>query len=369
VHQTGARSEKQPRKMNTEGILALVAFIVAVLALIGIVVMAFVIKNQQRRIKELLEELDAQCNKHRAEQDNATLQQYKIALHEENASTQDREEEELSAREKVSSISGPDMENLATRKDIQILPLSSPAIYQESSRRIKIIDQPAPAKGPSPAESCSEGSEQEKWPGVPKEDEPELDRVFLMEPEDVRVKADIGFSTDSNKYQAVQPPQTLWTPPRPMNKWDIDGEILGRSPCSEARKVVNISVQATPGNLSSRARRQGQSNGSSIGSPLSARGIDPEKHPELHAKELAEMIRLVHTHCQDTANVISRTEIRCLWCHETFTCPPYRPQGFYFRDIQNRGEHNGHLWSCQKNPNISLQSGRGIPVGDGKILI
>ena len=37
------------------------------------------------RIKELLEELDAQCNKHRAEQDDATLQQYKIALHEENA--------------------------------------------------------------------------------------------------------------------------------------------------------------------------------------------------------------------------------------------------------------------------------------------
>ena len=51
------------------------------------------------------------------------------------------------------------------------------------------------APGPSPAESCSDGSEQEKWPvstsmvvweeltwlpkGVPREDEPELDRGVI----------------------------------------------------------------------------------------------------------------------------------------------------------------------------------------------
>ncbi len=94
-----------------------------------------------------------------------------------------------------------------------------------------------------------------------------------------------------------------------------------------------------------------------------------EQHPELHAKELAEMSRLVHLHCHDSATVVSRSQVKCLWCHQIFTCPPYRPQSFFFKDIHNNGEHDGHFWSCAANPNNSLQSGRGVNVGDGKVLI
>ena len=75
---------------------------------------------------------------------------------------------------------------------------------------------------------------------------------------------------------------------------------------------------------SARGRRQGSSLVAS--GPLSARGINPERHPALHEKELAEMKRLVEMHCQvwerggrgigwrvslyqDAAEVVSRTGI------------------------------------------------------------
>ena len=121
------------------------------------------------------------------------------------------------------------------------------------------------------------------------------------------------------------------------------------------------------GPSTARSRRQGANlvaNG-----PLSARGINPDRHPALHEKELAEMTRLVKLHCQDAAEVVNRSGVKCLWCQQIFMCPPYRPQSFYFKDVAGGSEHDGHYWCCPANPNVSLQAGRGLPVGDGKVLI
>ena len=116
-------------------------------------------------------------------------------------------------------------------------------------------------------------------------------------------------------------------------KWDIDGEILGRSPCSEGSSAFSLAPgsehfcsEESGQHFSSRQPRESEQSikttraeqreldrygrktltlcletQTNAGSPLSARGIDPEKHPELHAKELAEMIRLVHVslECDD----------------------------------------------------------------------
>mmetsp|Transcript_37346 Transcript_37346/g.72939 ORF Transcript_37346/g.72939 Transcript_37346/m.72939 type:complete len:206 (+) Transcript_37346:2-619(+) len=102
---------------------------------------------------------------------------------------------------------------------------------------------------------------------------------------------------------------------------------------------------------------------------LSARGINPEKHPELHAKEMAEMRKVLDMHCGDSAELVDRTTVRCMWCKDVVLCPPYRPQSFFFKDISSGGMHDGHFWTCQQNPNVTLQAGRGVNIGDGKVMI
>ena len=81
------------------------------------------------------------------------------------------------------------------------------------------------------------------------------------------------------------------------------------------------------------------------------------------------MTRLVKLHCQDAAEVVNMSGVKCLWCQQIFMCPPYRPQSFYFKDVAGGSEHDGHYWCCPANPNVSIQAGRGLPVGDGKVLI
>lgn len=66
------------------------------------------------------------------------------------------------------------------------------------------------------------------------------------------------------------------------------------------------------------------------------------------------------------AEVVDRTSIRCLWCKEISMCPPYRPQSFFFKDTST-GLHDGHFWTCLKNPNVTLQGGLGVNVGEGKV--
>mmetsp|Transcript_29488 Transcript_29488/g.46258 ORF Transcript_29488/g.46258 Transcript_29488/m.46258 type:complete len:152 (+) Transcript_29488:3-458(+) len=133
-----------------------------------------------------------------------------------------------------------------------------------------------------------------------------------------------------------------------------------------AQGSPSLSVSPSPyGNGSAKRRSFGP-----VHTPqLSARGINPDRHPELHAKEMTEMKKLVAQNCDDSAAVISRTEVECLWCNEIHKCPPYRPQNFYFRDLATSGMHDGHYWTCTHNPNNQLQAGRGVPVGEGKILI
>ncbi len=55
------------------------------------------------------------------------------------------------------------------------------------------------------------------------------------------------------------------------------------------------------------------------------------QHPELHAKELAEMQRLVNLHSDGAADVVGRSAIRCMWCSAVVAVPPYRPHSFFFR--------------------------------------
>uniref|UniRef100_A0A7S0MP25 Uncharacterized protein n=1 Tax=Cryptomonas curvata TaxID=233186 RepID=A0A7S0MP25_9CRYP len=101
--------------------------------------------------------------------------------------------------------------------------------------------------------------------------------------------------------------------------------------------------------------------------PLSARGINPEKHPELHAKELAEMRRLVDAHSDGAADVVGRSAIRCLWCSAVVAVPPYRPHSFFFRGSAEEPE--GHFWSCGQKPRDALDSGSARFVGAGKVMI
>mmetsp|Transcript_37282 Transcript_37282/g.76412 ORF Transcript_37282/g.76412 Transcript_37282/m.76412 type:complete len:425 (-) Transcript_37282:272-1546(-) len=290
-----------------------------------------------------------------------------------------------------------------------------------AAQPLRVADQASkPAVGPSPVSPASSNSS----------DDPPSERDEMATPqkvadsisyvarrggetdpaEDVMVKADIGFGESSTAYQPAgldHQHHSLWSPPHaPKNNFRIvpllpiqQVQKLDSSPkpiYAASRTIskpaehgtpihgaptpaqLNRSLEkvspggasnpsSTPGNTSSRSKRHTFSNHS--GPPLSARGINPDKHPELHAKELAEMQRLVQTHCHDSAAVVSRTAVRCLWCHENFICPPYRPQSFFFKDLQNNGEHDGHYWTCLHNPNNSLQMGRGVNVGDGKVLI
>lgn len=73
--------------------------------------------------------------------------------------------------------------------------------------------------------------------------------------------------------------------------------------------------EAGSAKLSARGRRHPNNMHLGGAPPLSARGINPEKHPELHNKEMTEMKRLIQLHCPDAAQVVSRTEIKCLHCN------------------------------------------------------
>ena len=79
----------------------------------------------------------------------------------------------------------------------------------------------------------------------------------------------------------------------------------------------------------------------------------------------------IEANCAGMAELISRTEIRCLHCKEVFRCQPYRPQSFYFRDADKGSGMDGHLWICQSNPSNkrSDRSGLEVEISSGKFLI
>ena len=43
------------------------------------------------------------------------------------------------------------------------------------------------------------------------------------------------------------------------------------------------------------------------------------------------MRRVVNSLSDGAADVVSRSEIRCLWCAELVPVPPYRPHSFFFK--------------------------------------
>lgn len=61
---------------------------------------------------------------------------------------------------------------------------------------------------------------------------------------------------------------------------------------------INTALPSPHGSAASSARGRRQGSSLVASGPLSARGINPERHPALHEKELAEMTRLVEMHCQ-----------------------------------------------------------------------
>jgi hypothetical protein len=85
------------------------------------------------------------------------------------------------------------------------------------------------------------------------------------------------------------------------------------------------------------------------------------------------MKRLVDSNCAGQAVVVSRTEIKCLYCNEIKVCAPYRPQSFYFRDLDHDSRSDGHMWRCPKNPDNASKSGvskrLGVQIAEGKVLI
>lgn len=86
------------------------------------------------------------------------------------------------------------------------------------------------------------------------------------------------------------------------------------------------------------------------------------QHPELHAKELAEMRRLVNVMSDGSADVVGRAAIRCLWCSEVVAVPPYRPHSFFFKGSSEEPE--GEPPSCCASPSLArlwraLQEGLG----------
>eukprot|EP00960_Hanusia_phi_P028536 747457-Hanusia_phi.AAC.2 len=184
--------------------------------------------------------------------------------------------------------------------------------------------------------------------------------VLHMEPEEVRVKADIG----AQALCLLLPPsesllrflhgleeisgRSAASDPLVASSDSTQGELRQRySPPPDEDEVESgrgtssaLSPQLLLGTLAAEEGGRGRATGTSVvggseaaagqsvmsetGSPLSARGIDPEKHPELHAKELAEMTRLVQNHCQDTAEVISRTGTSRTFCAQA-PPPPINP--------------------------------------------
>jgi len=118
----------------------------------------------------------------------------------------------------------------------------------------------------------------------------------------------------SNQSQSSNPSSREATPPRTPGKATPASLSAPGTPTMKGYTPVNggggFSARGTPhGHIgtalpsphgsaqsSARGRRQGSSLVAS--GPLSARGINPERHPALHEKELAEMMRLVEMHCQ-----------------------------------------------------------------------
>ena len=98
------------------------------------------------------------------------------------------------------------------------------------------------------------------------------------------------------------------------------GVTKGRAPSGSSSSALDFwmgkSAAGDDGGsakLSARGRRV--PNNYSHALPLSARGINPDRHPELHNKEMTEMKRLIQLHCPQAAQVISRTEVKCLYCN------------------------------------------------------
>jgi hypothetical protein len=116
------------------------------------------------------------------------------------------------------------------------------------------------------------------------------------------------------------------------------------------------------------------------------------QHPELHAKMMGEMRHLIDVNCKGSAVIIAPDSIKCLWCNSVLRCPPYRPHSYYLKNTASTEQpegaslilsferksllnqlllqfSSGHHWTCRKNPNACIQSGLGMNLGGGRVML